>query len=387
MLKGATLKTITQPARATVRPLNPRSADTKFMGDEPTWRVQPVYDRVSQMTIAFNWYNYFYGKKDARDMIVSYLETHGRKNDVRLLRGVPDSAITLTTGWLCRMSLVGLDLTEAEQVRLDNLLAEALDSKPTPVAGKTDTAPARQTIQDRLREKLSECAGELEGLFDDFVVSGAKMSADIKPITIIRGKNVAPQMVNEIAVAWKRKLVEFETVIGGKDSQLAEGYANFSKIQMRGIVKFCEAVINDCGAYVQIKKVDRKPRMAKAISPEKRAAKFKFQAEIADLKIKGLAPANLVDKSEAWLYDSKKRKLIHVVADSHVGTFTIKSNSIIGFSTAESMQKTVRKPADIVKAMQAAGKPAARKIYKDLTTTETQFNGRGTENLVVLKAW
>ena len=118
------MKTTAQPVRATVRPLNPRSADTKFMGDEPTWRVQPVYDRVSQMTIAFNWYNYFYGKKDARDMIVSYLETHGRKNDVRLLRGVPDSAISLTTGWLCRMSLVGLDLTEAEQVRLDNMLAE-----------------------------------------------------------------------------------------------------------------------------------------------------------------------------------------------------------------------------------------------------------------------
>jgi hypothetical protein len=266
-------------------------------------------------------------------------------------------------------------------------LAAALGTKVQAAEEKTDTAPARQTIQDRLREKLSECAGELEGLFDEFVESGAKMSADIKPITIIRGKNVAPQMVNEIATDWKRKLVEFETVIGGKDSQLAEGYSNFSKIQMRGIVKFCEAVINDCGAYVQIKKVDRKPRMAKAISPEKRAAKFKFQAEIADLKIKGLAPANLVDKSEAWLYDSKKRKLIHVVADSHVGTFTIKSNSIIGFSTAESVQKTVRKPADIVKAMQAAGKPAARKIYKDLTTTETQFNGRGTENLVVLKAW
>jgi len=381
------MKTTTQPARATVRPLNPRSADTKFMGDEPAWRVQPVYDRVSQMTTAFSWYNYFYGKKDARDMMVSYLETHGRKDDVRLLRGVPDSAILLTTGWLCRMSLVGLDLTEAEQIRLDNMLAKTLNNNPAPVAGKTDTAPARQTIQDRLREKLSECAGELEGLFDDFVVSGAKMSADIKPITIIRGKNVAPQMVNEIAVDWKRKLVEFETVIGGKDAQLAEGYSNFSKIQMRGIVKFCEAVINDCGAYVQIKKVDRKPRMAKAISPEKRAAKFKFQAEIADLKIKGLAPANLVDKSEAWLYDSKKRKLIHVVADSHVGTFTVKSNSIIGFSTAESVQKTVRKPADIVRAMQAAGKPAARKIYKDLTTTETQFNGRGTENLVVLKAW
>jgi hypothetical protein len=387
MLKGATLKTITQPARATVRPLNPRSADTKFMGDEPTWRVQPVYDRVSQMTIAFNWYNYFYGKKDARDMIVSYLETHGRKNDVRLLRGVPDSAISLTTGWLCRMSLVGLDLTDAEQVRLDNLLAESLDSKPAPVAGKTDTGPARQTIQDRLREKLSECAGELEGLFDDFVVSGAKMSADIKPITIIRGKNVAPQMVNEIAVNWKRKLAEFETVIGGKDSQLAEGYGNFSKIQMRGIVKFCEAVINDCGAYVQIKKVERKPRQAKAVPPEKKAAKFKICTEFAELKLKSLPAASLVDKTEAWLYDTKKRKLVHIVADEYAKVFTVKNNAIIGFSTAETQQKTVRKPAETIKAMQAAGKPAARKLFKDIRTTETAFNGRGTENLVILKSW
>ncbi|NBR23377.1 MAG: hypothetical protein EBU08_06300, partial [Micrococcales bacterium] len=44
----------------------------------------------------------------------------------------------------------------------------------------------------------------------------------------------------------------------------------------------------------------------------------------------------------------KKRKLIHLVADSHTQAFTVKSNSIIGFSTVETMQKTVRKPADVV---------------------------------------
>jgi hypothetical protein len=79
--------------------------------------------------------------------------------------------------------------------------------------------------------------------------------------------------------------------------------------------------------------------------------------------------------------------LIHVVADSHVGAFTIKGNSIIGFSTVETQQKTVRKPADTLKAMSAAGKPAARKIFKELTTTETAFNGRGTDNLIVLRVW
>jgi hypothetical protein len=247
--------------------------------------------------------------------------------------------------------------------------------------------PTRPNIQDRLREKVSECAGELDGMFDEFLINGAKMSADYKPITVIRGMNVAPQMISNIADIWKRKLAEFETVIEGKDAQLVEGYNHLTKIQMRNLVKFCETVINDCGAYVQIKKVERKPRKVKAVSPEKRAAKFKVMLEFAELKLKGLPAASLVDKAEAWLYDTKKRKLIHLVADSHTQAFTVKSNSIIGFSTVETMQKTVRKPADVVKAVQAAGKPAARKIYKDLTTTETAFNGRGTENLVILKAW
>jgi len=370
-----------------VKPLNPRSADTNAMGMEPTWKTQPTDNRFSALSKAFSWYNYFYGKKDAREMIVNYLELHGRKSDVRLLRGVPDSGIRLTTGWLCRMSMVGLELTETEQAKLESLLKELLETKQVEVVAEVEETVPRITIQDRLREKVSECAGELEALFDDFIASGAKMSADYKPIMTIRGMNVAPQMVSNIADIWKKKQTEFEEVVKGKDSQLVEAYSHLTKIQMRNVLKFCETVINDCGAYVQIKKVERKPRKVRAVPPEKRAAKFKHALEFAELKLKGLPPAGLVDKAEAWLYDTKKRKLIHVVADDYTKVFTIKSNSIIGFSTAETLQKTVRKPAEVIKAMQAAGKPAARKIYKDLTTTETPFNGRGTENLLVLKAW
>ena len=373
--------------RVAVKSLNPRSPDTKYTGLEPAWRVQPTDDRTSQLSAAFSWYNYFYSKKDAREMLVAYLEHNGRKADVRALKGVPDSAIRLTTAWLCRMSMVGLDLTDTEQVRLEGYIQEILTAREPEVVQEEVVAVAKPNIQDRLREKVSECAGELDGMFDEFVTAGAKMSADYKPIMVIRGLNVAPQMISDIANLWKHKLAEFETAIEGKDAQLVEGYSNFSKIQMRNLVKFCEAVINDCGAYVQIKKVERKPRKVKSVPPEKRAAKFKVLMDFVELKLKGLPAASLVDKAEAWLYDTKKRKLIHLVADSHTQAFTVKSNSIIGFSTIETMQKTVRKPADIVRAVQAAGKPAARKIYKDLTTTETPFNGRGTENLIVLKAW
>jgi len=376
-------------ATKSVKLLNPRSADTNVMGPEPTWKIQPTDNRFSALSKAFSWYNYFYGKKDARDMIVNYLELHGRKNDVGLLRGVPDSAIRLTTGWLCRMSMVGLELNDHEQIKLDNLLRELLETKQIEIAEEVvveDSTP-RITIQDRLREKVSECAGELDGLFDDFITGGAKLTADYKPVVLMRSLNIAPQMVNDIKQIWTRKLSEFDAAVEGKDADLVQGYNYLTKIQLKNCVKFCELVISDCGAYVQIKKVERKPRKVKAVPPEKRAAKFKHIMEFAELKLKGLPAASLVDKAEAWLYDTKKRKLIHLVADSHAQAFTVKSNSIIGFSTVESQQKTLRKPADVLKALGAAGKPAARKIYKDLTTTETPFNGRGTENLIILKSW
>jgi hypothetical protein len=286
------------------------------------------------------------------------------------------------------MIQVGFVPTPDEQAKLDAMLTEILTEKQTAQAElSSEPEVPKITIQDRLREKVSECAGELDGMFDEFVANGAKMSADYKPVSLIRSMNVAPQMISTLSDIWKRKLTEFELAVEGKDAQLAEGYGFLSKVQLRNAVKFCEAVINDCGAYVQIKKVERKPRQARAVPPEKKAAKFKIQQEFVELKLRSLPAASLVDKTEAWLYDTKKRKLIHVVADEYAKVFTVKNNAIIGFSTVETQQKTVRKPAETLKVLQAAGKPAARKIFKDIKTTETAFNGRGTENLVILKSW
>jgi hypothetical protein len=87
------------------------------------------------------------------------------------------------------------------------------------------------------------------------------------------------------------------------------------------------------------------------------------------------------------LYDTKKRKLIHVMADAHLGTFSVKGSAIVGFDTMQTVQKTLRKPAEQLKELLAGGKPAARKVFKDIRATETKFNGRGNENLIILKAW
>jgi hypothetical protein len=198
-------------ANRALKPLNPRSPDTKYVGDEPLWREQPTENRVTELSRALNWYNYFYGKKEAKDMIATYLDAHDRARDAKQIRAMPDSQIRLTPGWLCRMSMMGLQLDEHEQIKLDNMIAELLTLRndPKPEAPVDDTAPARMTIQDRLREKVLECAGELEGVFDEFCSAGAKMSADYKPIAVMRSMNIAPQMVNDIRTIWVDRLNEY----------------------------------------------------------------------------------------------------------------------------------------------------------------------------------
>jgi hypothetical protein len=373
-----------------IKPLNPKTAESKYVGGEPTWKFQPTTDnRTSSLGRAFAWYNYHYGKKDAKEMIAHWLDHNGRNKDAKKLRSIPDSQIRLTPAWVCRMNLVGLELTEHEQCVVDTQISEMLKSKsevkPDKAQVDADAEVARVTIQDRLREKVSECAGELEGMFDDFVAAGAKMTADWKPMAQIRGMNISPNMVGMISEVWKNKLDELQEVNEGKDAQLVEGYSNFTKIQLRNMIKFAEQVIADCASYVQIKKTERAPRKKKPVSAEKLTARFKYLKQFDELKLVSEPVTKLVGASEAWLYDTKKRKLVYVVADSHAGTFTVKGSALVGFDPTNSVQKTLRKPAEQIRALLQGGVAQHRKYFKDIKATEVKYNGRGNENLVLLK--
>jgi len=371
------------------RPLNPKSADTKYTGSEPEWCLQPESEsRASALIGAFTWYNYHYDKKTVKDLIVDWLTRNDRQRDARDFARVPESTIRNQTGWLCRMNTMGLDLNEHELLAVDTAITEHLRTvraiREVVKAAEPDATP-RPNIQDRLRDKMVEAAGEIEGLYDDMILAGAKMSADYKPMVALRGLNVAPQMVGEIAQQWKSRLAELEEVIRGKDAQLVEGYGNFGKLQIKSLVKFAEQVVADCGSYVQIKKVERKPRKKKAVSPERQTQKFKYLAEFDELKLKSVPVTGLVNAQEAWLYDTKKRKLIYVVADTHAGSFTVKGSSLIGFDPTNSIQKTLRKPAEQIKALLQGGVAQHRRYFKDIRATEIKFNGRGSENLILLK--
>jgi hypothetical protein len=374
----------------TQKPLKsmPVRVDLKYLGSEPEWKMQPDSDvRSSSLTRAFTWYHYSFGKKEAKEILIDYLMRNDRQAEAKQFGRVPEQSVNCTIGWLARMNLKGLILLADEEKKLERHIADniAAAKSSKQVIEEIQEVVVKPNIQDRLREKAMEVGGELEGMLDDLIAAEVKISSDHKPINLLRGMNISPQHINVVRDVWLRHRDEFFAAMEGKDSQLVEAYAHFGKIQLRNLVKFADQVLSDCDSYVQIKKVERKPRKKKPASPEKLTAKFKYLREFAELKLTSEPVTKLVGASEAWLYDTKKRKLIHVVADQHVSEFTVKGTAIVGFDSGNSTQKTLRKPAEQIKALLTGGAPAARKYFKDIKSTETKFNGRGNENLILLR--
>lgn len=371
-----------------VKQLMPKTGDTHILGNERLWEKMPIEnDRKLAMTCALSWYNYYYNNKDAKQFTIDWMSRNGFSvSDCKSFARAREQTFPTTLGWICRMSSVGWQFNERDSRYVVDSIQKLMAEGKTLDKPDTGTSSiAKPNIQDYLREKMQEAAGEIESMFDDMIAAGGKLTADFKPMSIIRGANVAPQMVGEIAEHWQGVVAELNEVVRGKDSSLVEGYSNFSKIQIRNMIKFAEQVIADCASYVQIKKVERKPRKKKAVSPEKLTARFKYLKEFPELDLKSIAVTNLVNASEAWFYDTKRRKLIHVQPEAIVGSFSVKGSAIIGFDPTNSVRKTLRKPKEQIKALLAAGAPAARKIFKDIKATETKFNGRGNPDIIILR--
>ena len=128
----------------------------------------------------------------------------------------------------------------------------------------------------------------------------------------------------------------------------------------------------------------------KAVPVEKQVSKLKFLKEFKDtatkLNLVSLHPVKLHGASEAWVYDTAKRKLHHYIADEYSKTFTVKGNTLLGFDTAKSEIKTLRKPNEQIKEIMGS-KPAARKYFESIKSVGVQPNGRFNENMIILRAF
>ena len=376
--------------------LNPRDPDTKYMGFEPKFVEQPENHKTALME-GMTWYNRFYGKKEAKEFMINYLEQAGKSDLVKKIGKIPDSEYIMSYGWVARMALRGLALNEKEQGQIlsevQRLIDKANELYPkTSMTGSKKEAVVtnRPNVQEIMKDRTREAGGELEGLYDDFILAGAKKDFSVKVMEELSKKNVLPQHINILVEPWKKRQEEYLELQKGKDAQLNEAYAHLSKAQVKNILAYIDKVIADLNGYVSVKKANKAPRAKKPVSIEKQVSKLKylkaFKDEANKLDLVSIPPAKLYGASEAWVYDTAKRKMHHYIADEYAKCFGVKGNTLLGFDQKQSEVKTLRKPAEQIKQLMGS-KPAARKYFKDIKAVSTTPNGRFNAGMIILKAF
>jgi hypothetical protein len=366
--------------------INP-GAESKYMGPEPSWTNQEEIQNLKVAEIgALNWYNYMCDNKQAKTFVIEYMASIGRPKEEISLVASSDASIPVQLGWVARMMCMGYQPSESFKnffvKEFKNVVESAKKTKKSkaPVVVATTTAPV-VSIQDRIREKASEEAGEIEGLVDDFIIGGCKSAPDMQ--SYLKSKDLSSVVQKKMCEVFIKRSKEFEEVMNTTDADIKEGYSNFSKVQLRKVKEFYDAIVAETNRGAE-KKPTRKARKVKEKPASVIASKVQYMKDFAELNLKSVLPEKIIGANQVWLYNTKTKLLGMYNADNAKG-LTIKGTTIQNFNTETSSGKRLRKPEVTVKQVLDGGKIVLKKLLDGLTTKPAELTGRINSDTIVVR--
>jgi hypothetical protein len=340
---------------------------------------EPKFDRELSKIELMSTLNWYTQNKDTKDA-VKYANDYFKKNHKLNVDSVIKNYST-TFGFVCRILNNGGSVNEKELIWFNETIVKIKEDLAKPkVDVVVDDKPVQPNIQDRIREKASECIGELEGLLDEYIIS--KFTSNPKPYGIMHTLNIKGVHTNRILEHWKRIRAEYDNALTTEDELIKEGYSNFSKTEIKKIVGFCDSVITDAMKVVSEANKTRKPRQRKQKSPEQLVSKLKYLDKHEELVSEN--PKDIIGALQLWVYNTKSRKLGCYNAEDASG-LSVKGSSIISFNESKSTQKKLRKPEVTLPEVLKGGKVYLRTALDDIKAVSATLNGRLNTDTILLR--
>jgi len=168
--------------------------------------------------------------------------------------------------------------------------------------------------------------------------------------------------------------------------QLAEGYETYSKKEIKELTDFYKRLFDAIEIIKAEKKQTRAVRKPKVKSAAELVKKLKFKPSDSDFGIASINPADIIDATALVVFNTKNRKLGIYYAQEHAA-FKVKGTSLLFFDETRSVQKTVRKPNEVLPNWKKVTKHKLKTQFGYLKTTETKLNGRFNADTIILKAF
>ena len=372
-------KSLLSTGRKKKAPRTAKSVDEQYLGVEPVW--DDSIATSSQLTSAYNWYNYFGDIKSAAKMLFTHYPRN--KTEVKNLRKLDVRIIPPVLGYNARMMSRGCklpkDFIERFNQKIEELLDQATAIEEIVIEKKVAYKPS---VQDRIREQISDYIGEIENEVDLFSEGGYK--SEFSMYAWLQQNNVKSQQSNAIAeyyVPWRNELKE---AIAKKDEQLVEGYSNMKPAQLKKFVEFLDGIIKDATTWGANQKTVRKTRTKKAPSIEKQIVKIQYAKESKEYKLVSVNPALIIGCNQLWVFNTKYRKLMRYDALGPAG-LSVKGTTLQGYDEETSVSKKIRKPDEVLPRLLKGGKLVLRKLMSEINSKESVPNGRINGDTILLR--
>lgn len=351
-----------------------------------------------QFRVAMEYYRLEYSGKDLKPKVVEWMKQQGWDNSIIAdFKKTKDNRCSGTMGGIAACLLRGMpeihkgfnegrDTSKWLESAINRVINEGAEDTQDEeeIVDKKETAIV-VSIQDRVREAAYKMTEEIEDAIESFSIDPEAFDPKaFKLINLLRGKQVKAAHARIIKDVYKRQYDEYLELQEGKCEQLKEGYRHLSKAQVKKIVAFYNDILTACDMLMQEAKVNKKPRARKAVPAEKIIAKLKYLKSDQTMKLVSINPVDIIGAKELWIYNTKTRKLGKYVA-AEFQELGVKGTTIVGYDANKSVQKTLRKPEEQLKAFKDAGKVALRKFLEDIKAVDIKLNGRINEETVLLK--
>lgn len=351
-------------------------ADIKHMGEEPFQKGESPTDL--QYMQALNWYNVMCTKVEAREYLELYLKSKSRASEIKTLRKVPDSRVPDHAAWIARMVSRGVNLTSRSVNKMESLLKECYlhVEQPKIEVKKQNTTP-KPTIQERVRDKVSDFISEFEELID-------KQGWTASMYDELQKKQLPPNLAKQVADFYAPIADEASELVSKQcDPKLKEGYSSYTQTQLKQRAQFYTQVVSDCQRHGTNTKKQRSVRKKKVPTVEKRLKHFKYQKESKEFRIVSINPEKLFGAEELVVFNTKTKILTHFVALDR-GGLNVNRTSITNLDETKSKSYRIgRKAVENVEIVLRGGKRAYSKMLDSLTPSTLQQ--RINENTILLR--
>lgn len=394
-----------------ITPIKMSALDMKYTTDEPTWAEDFEFEEpgpkakrtyVGEMTRGLNWLNYATSSSESRNFLEDFIKIKRPetiKEDMALLKKVPDKNLSQTVARMARMSVQGFKFNDTDYAKIWQSVINAFEASKGEHAANEAKAAAKEaakvnatpqpTIQERILNQVRDYIGE----YVDPAIDEIAQTGETKIRAGLAGQGFGEPHLKKIIELVTPEFNEFKeallvkqdkTLKDDNSEQLREGYSKFSIKTMKALIAYLDDICSTAQRLMAEKKAGR-VRKKKPVDRNKQVAKFKHLMEFPELNIKGMNPVDCLSVTDVWVYNTKTKKL-GVYRGQYTGCLGIKSNSWVGFGETSSVQKTLRKPATQLAEFQTLGKNQLKKWFESIKSVEHRLNGRGNEFTVIMRS-